>query len=260
MTTADKEQIISVFQELQAKCHSATNEDLSLIYDNAVKLGAKYAAAGQSRALQKLIFTLDTIEKERQIIALGINKFLYKEDIEEYVEEFSTEARPIKVIEIEHYEREIPDEIVEVVEKVKGIFDQLYIIFTDYTGRTERRIAAEERADDPILFGVFKDEGKRVCVNRFYYLGDWEDEFCNLTLDRLLQETKVNKGRDILHHTYTPKTPEELRTMINGYRAVNGNSTSINMAAENNRPEWKLDNEPQPRPFLTRIKSFFTRK
>lgn len=90
----------------------------------------------------------------------------------------------MKIIELERYEREIPDEIVDVIAKTKDLFDQMYIVFTDYTGKEERKIAAEKKDKDPILFGTFQDRKQKVCVDRFYYLGDWVDEYCDLTLDQ----------------------------------------------------------------------------
>ena len=49
-----------------------------------------------------------------------------------------------KIIELENYEREIPDEVVAVIAQVKDKFDQLYIVFTDYTGKVERQIEKEK--------------------------------------------------------------------------------------------------------------------
>lgn len=51
-------------------------------------------------------------------------------------------------------------------------------------GKEERKIAAEKKDKDPILFGTFQDRKQKVCVDRFYYLGDWVDEYCDLTLDQ----------------------------------------------------------------------------
>lgn len=61
------------------------------------------------------------------MIALGVDTFIYRDDIEEYIDNVAKDV--VKIIELENYEREIPDEIVSVVEAVKGKFDKLYVLF-----------------------------------------------------------------------------------------------------------------------------------
>ena len=72
---------------------------------------------------------------------MGITTFIYKDDIDYYIDTVSNtrnRKNPIKIIELERYEREIPDEIVDVIDKTKELFDQMYIVYTDYTGKEER--------------------------------------------------------------------------------------------------------------------------
>ena len=42
--------------------------------------------------------------------------------------------------------------------------------------------------------------------DRFYVVGDWEDEFCDLTLDKFLSMTKPENLKEII----TPKTRDEI--------------------------------------------------
>lgn len=113
---------------------------------------------------------------------MGIDTFVYRDDIEFYINEVASDV--VKIIDIQSYEREIPDEIVEIISQVKDKFDQLYIVFTDYTGRIERKVTEERRRKDPILFGTFQNAETRSVIDRFYYLGDWVDEYCALHLIR----------------------------------------------------------------------------
>ena len=116
---------------------------------------------------------------------------------------------------LEKYEREIPDEIVSIIEQVKDKFDQLYILFTDYTGKVERQIEKERRQKDPILFGTFQNEKTRTVIDRFYFLGDWEDEYCDLTLDKMVNEVEASKKRNIVRTVNTPEDIEELKKQLN---------------------------------------------
>lgn len=201
------------FDIIKNKKQHITDEDLLNIYDNCLILLNKYKTTGQIKGIKKLIFHLECIERERQIVKMGINTFIYKDDIEEYIDNIAKDT--VKIIELKNYEREIPDEIVKTVSKVKDIFDQLYIVFTDYTGKVERQIEKERRERDPILFGTFQDQNTKTIIDRFYFLGDWEDEYCDLTLDKMVHETFKKTGREIRREISTPKDIQELKAQLN---------------------------------------------
>ena len=89
------------FDDLKQKKNQVTDEDLSKIYDNCLTLMKKYLTTGQVTGAKKLMFHLDTIEKERQIVSMGVNTFLYKDDIEYYIDNIAADA--VKIIELERY-------------------------------------------------------------------------------------------------------------------------------------------------------------
>lgn len=205
------------FDELKSKKKTITDKDLSNIYDNCLKLMKKYLTTGQVAGAKKIMFHLSTIEREKQIIELGVDTFVYKDDIEYYIENIAGKA--VKIIELERYPREIPDEIVDVIAKTKDIFDQMYVVFTDYTGTVTKQ-AMEERDDikkerDPILFGTFQSKEAESVVDRFYFLGDWEDEYCDLTLDKMLGDIKLFTGKDVERKIFTPSNLDDLRNQLN---------------------------------------------
>lgn len=200
------------FDIVKERKQHITDEQLAAIYDNCLELLNKYKITGQTRGMEKLLFHLNCIEKEREIVRMGINTFVYRDDIEFYISEVASDV--VKIIDLESYEREIPDEIVEIIGKVKDKFDQLYIVFTDYTGKVERQVAEERRRKDPILFGTFQNGKTRSVIDRFYYLGDWVDEYCDLTLDKMVNETKKVGQRNIAHAIKTPDDIEELKNQL----------------------------------------------
>ena len=171
---------------------------------------------------------------------MGINTFIYRDDIEEYIDTVAKDT--VKIIELENYEREIPDEIVEVIAATKDKFDQLYVVFTDYTGKVERQIEKERRNKDPILFGTFQNQSNRTVIDRFYYLGDWEDEYCDLTLDKMVNETEKAGKRNIVKTISTPSDIEELKEQLGGLSEINGNFIISNST-------------PQKKTFFQNIKS-----
>lgn len=200
------------FEQVKERKHSISDEELLKVYDNCLELLNKYKITGQKKGMRKLLFHLDCIEKEREIVKMGITTFIYRDDIEEYIDTVAKDT--VKIIELENYEREIPDEIVEIIEKVKDKFDQLYIVFTDYTGKVERQVQKERRAKDPILFGTFQNQTSRTVIDRFYYLGDWEDKYCDLTLEKMVNETGKAGKRNIAKTISTPADIQELKEQL----------------------------------------------
>jgi len=71
------------------------------------------------------------------------------------------------------------------------------------------------------LFGTFEDPSAKAVIDRFYFLGDWEDEYCDLTLDKMVNEVKTSKQRDIVRTISTPEDIAELKEQLNQLVAVN---------------------------------------
>ena len=235
------------FDAVKDRKQNITDDDLLKVYDNCLELLNKYVITGQKKGIRKLLFHLECIEKEREIVKMGIDTFVYRDDIEEYIDNIAKDV--VKIIELENYEREIPDEIVEIIEKVKDKFDALYVVFTDYTGKIERQVEKERKAKDPILFGTFQDTGNRVVIDRFYYLGDWEDEYCDLTLDKMVNETQNVGKRNIKRNISTPVELEEYKKQLAGLKS-NANQTYIIETVNNG-------DKPKKKSFFSNVKTFF---
>lgn len=231
------------FNLLKEKKVKITDEELQGIYDNCLQLLNKYNITGQTKAMKKLIFHLETIEKERGIVKSGIDTFVYRDDIEEYIDNISKNT--VKIIDLENYEREIPDDIVLAYEKVKDKFDKAYVVFTDYTGKVERQVTKERREKDPILFATFQDKSSQTVIDRFYYIGDWEDKYCDLTLDKMVNEIKTETNRDIAFNIKTPKDINELKEQLNKLESASNG--------------FRMNNTVENKSLFQNIKTFFKR-
>lgn len=234
------------FKRLKEKVNTIKDEELNESFNNCSVLLEKYERTGQIDGMKKLIFLAETILKERKLVQIGLDTFVYKEDIECYIEE--VDSNVIKVIELSRYERDIPDEIVEIVEKTKPLFDELYVVFTDYTGEIERKVNEERRDKDPILFGAFIDRESKVCVDRFYFLGDWVDEYCDLTIDKMVTGMKQNKNVDIVHKFNTPESISELKIKLNQMEKTSPSSKT-----------YHESNKEKKEPFFKKVRTFFAR-
>lgn len=194
------------FKTVKSKINEMNDKDLNKLYSISTELLNKYQKTGQIKSAKKLAFHIKSILKEKEIIDLGITKFVYREDIENYIDNVAKDV--VKIIELKNYPREIPDELIETIEKTKDIFDEMYVLFTDYTKEIEKTI---EKERDPILFGTFIDRNIDEMSQRMYYLGDWVDEYCDLTLDKLISQT----DKSIVKEIFIPQDKSDLITQLN---------------------------------------------
>ena len=74
------------FEQVKERKNHITDEDLQKVYDNCLELLNKYKITGQKKGMRKLMFHLECIEKEREIVKMGIDTFIYRDDIEEYID------------------------------------------------------------------------------------------------------------------------------------------------------------------------------
>ena len=227
--TEQKQQISpsQYFDYLKGAKNTITLDALKESFDVFIKLADKYQKLGQVESLKKLTFLADTLVKEEKIIQMGITTYVYKDVVEDYIDHVADKT--VKIVELSRYMREVPDELVDVVEKTKDIFDQFYVVFTDYTGKEERKVEKERRDKDPILFGVFKS-GTTVS-DRFYFLGDWVDEYCDLTLDKMVEQYKANKGYEPTSEIKIPENSEQLLEILKTYKIDDKNKTQLFIGA-----------------------------
>jgi len=228
------------FDDLKSRKNNIQDKDLEKVYENCLTLLNKYQITGQVDATKKLIFHLESIEKEREIVKKGIDTFVYLSDIREFIEKVPD--RSVKCIEMSRFEREIPDDIVLLIGEVKPLFDEFFVVFTDYTKEHQKKV---EKERDPILFGMFKDPKTSTVIERMYFIGDWEDEYCDLTLDKMVNEAQLCLGKNIEKTISTPKDIQELKAQL------------IQQELEKNTVRW--GDKPKKKPFQKIRKLFNAR-
>lgn len=150
------------FAQVKSRKQVMTEAGLTKLYENCLTLLDEYQRSGQIAAQKKLLFHIDNITREKKLLDVGIDTFVYKSDVDDFIH--MVDNKVIKIVELENYQRRIPAEIIDRIEKCKGIFDKMYVVFTDYTRREERRVEAVKREKDPILFGTFQDAATHTIV------------------------------------------------------------------------------------------------
>ena len=188
------------------------DENLQTVADNCLTLLKKTKLTGQTKVAKKIVNQYELIMKELNAAKYGFDTIVYKSDIEKFVTKIA--KHPVKIIELENYNREIDDSVIDklLIAKENNLFDQYYVLFTDYTGEETKKIAKERRDKDPILFGSFIDKEKSdIPDERFFYIGDWTDKYCDLTLEEFLTKYESSEKAGAKYNISIPKDVDELK-------------------------------------------------
>jgi hypothetical protein len=168
--------------------------------------------------MKKVIFLAECVTREKEILNLGITQYIHKNIITDYIDDIADDS--VSIIELEKYERVIPDDIIEKIVACKKYFDKMYVLFTDYSDDHKRKIESE-RNNDPILFGAMKNGN--VFHDRMYIIGDWVDEYCHLIMEKFLADFHAKGKKVELKDIYTPERLEELKQSLNKSRVTANN-------------------------------------
>lgn len=179
------------FEKIKGRM-TETTENVKQIYDVAVKQMKKFLITGQKSAAKDLYAKCLYLEKENKLIEKGVTQYVNRQDIEKYIDDVADDC--VVVTTMSNYDRDIPDEIIDKVAEVMDIFDEFYIIFTDYTGEKRSKVEKERREKDPILFGNIFIDGR--VSHKMYFIGDWIDEYCDLTLDKMVSEIAKKEKKE----------------------------------------------------------------
>ena len=211
------------FDYVKEKKNKCTDEFLNKLYEVTLEQIRKAMITGQNLIVRRLHFALGAIEREHELVKVGIDTFVLREDIDYFINKIVNKR--VKVVDLEFFPRDIPTEIVDRIAMLKErkLFDNFYVVFTDYTGKitqdTKKDVKKEQIRKDPIIFGTFeqKIDGVFDICDRFYYVGDWEDEYCDLTLTKMVQKMTEAGRENIVHNASitTDITPEAIREYIN---------------------------------------------
>ena len=157
------------------------------------------SANGQTALVEKVLAMKDVVMGEIKLISLGLKKYLTEEQIVKFYSMVNDDKRHLKLTWIKNFARVIPSDVTELKKKMDQalVFDNYVILHYDpkSTGvcDTEEEI---KKKKDPILFGVIAGS------NKLYFIADWIDEVCDLTLDKLV-DTLGEKALTINNKTVT---------------------------------------------------------
>jgi len=195
-------------------------QEYDLVIDSALKMLEKTKITGQTSMAKELTHQIELAFRELAAAKDGFDIFVNRKDIEKYIDK--VESKAIKIIDIENYEREIPDEVMDRLIKARNHFDKIYIFFTDYTKKETKKVAKARRDKDPIMFGAFEDKdagsSKIFIEERMFFIADWVDDKCELTLEEIVRDVKNKDDKDITYRVSNPTTEKEAKALLESFK------------------------------------------
>lgn len=147
---------------------------------------------GQTALKDRLIGMMFIAKYESLLKAGGFGTRIKEGQVVEFVKK--TE-KGVSLDYIKNYARPIPQEVIDKKLKADNlhVFDNYVVLHYDpqkksYAQTSKEKEIERQKKADPILFGLIN--GSR----NLYYIADWIDEYCDLTLDKFL---KVTDNKDI---------------------------------------------------------------
>lgn len=163
-----------------------STEELKVVAHRAAGFSSmikRAQANGQTTLVENLVDGIDIFRAETQLLALEMKTVLREEQLVEFV---LKSKRGLELDYLHRFKRLIPEEIAakKLAADERQIFDNYVVLHYDPEKKASELTKAEKKAEelarrDPILFGLI--EGSR----KLYFVGDWVDELCDLTLEKI---------------------------------------------------------------------------
>jgi hypothetical protein len=157
-------------------------QDVSVVEERAAGYESAISSArraGQTALVESLSDGLESYRCETLLLSLGMTRFVEEDDVVRF---YRACERGLRLDWVRNFVRPIPQEVLAAKERADRlrIFDNYAVLHYDPDGKAFSETEAErEKRKDPILFGLLK--GRR----RLYFVGDWVDEVCDLTLEQI---------------------------------------------------------------------------
>lgn len=220
------------FDHVKSLKETLNREEYNIIIDQALKMIEKCKITKQTAMAKELTHQVELALRELNAANEGFEIFVNRKAIEKYITD--VEGKAVKIIELSEYTREIPEEVIDRVAKAADIFDQMYIIFTDYTKKESKRVAKERRDKDPILFGAFLDKesdnkNKIYVEDRLFFIADWIDDNCDLTLEEIVRQTEGKDNAILTYKVHTPQDADEVKKYLKSFSEPIENNEPIKL-------------------------------
>lgn len=142
-------------------------------------------ANGQEALGEKILKELARETRESAMYVKGIKHFIEYDDVQKHKR--NIKGGHISDTKFKDFTRVIPDDVLAKKKAVEDLFDG-FVIYHVWDEEAEKKLEKKQKIDpeersrmrDPVLFGVIKES------NRLYFIADWEDEYCDLTFEEIV--------------------------------------------------------------------------
>lgn len=181
----------------------------------------------------------------------GTVQWIHKSDVLKYQPKVSGKCVFFK--KIQEFPRPIPNNVALRIKKLQEhkIFDDIWILYLDYTKEEIKSNEKKIKEKDPIAFGSISYN-----PDILYYIDDWVDERCDLTLDKVVESLREgNKEFNLgelpeIDTDYVQKIKEEVlarHKRLAETSSANWREKEIEARIETEKREWqkKMELEEQ---------------
>ena len=185
---------------------------------------------GQQGLVEELERQLVTVFRYQEAAAAGFDKLIPKRYIDDFIHKVVD--RTVAFTLLKEFPRPIPaanQTRIQFAKKV-GFFDEMWILFNSPKDEKKLKTTAQKiREKDPIVFGRF------LCdPDNYVYITDWSDEFCDITLDKLVDV--VGKDATFAVTPLTEADVKELRDTV---------TQRVKALQDTNRGNWQQKEKDQ---------------
>lgn len=145
--------------------------------------------AGQVALVEELMDGLNAQRMEAQMSAVGVTKYLEEQSVVDF---YKKSERGLRLDWIMNFTRQVPSDVISVKSRTDELelFDNYVVLHYDPDVKSYAETEKErlDKKRDPILFGLMKG------CRKLYFVGDWKDDYCDLTLDQIADAL----GKDVV--------------------------------------------------------------
>lgn len=197
--------------------------DKEILNDKLMKLASLVVNAkdlGQHALYEDLSKKILLTAKEQELSVCGISHVIPRAVVTKY--QHKVKSPSVHLSSLESYSRPIPVEPSLIIKKYKdlNVFDRYEVLYLEYREKMDvgDKVVAEPsvqksnkekiKEKDPILFGIID-----LDPSKMYYITDWIDEYCDLTLEKLVATIKADDPEYKLEKIEKP-TAESIAIMV----------------------------------------------
>lgn len=170
---------------LKSKLTKVQKERLKIRLAKLQKMVLNAHDMGQTTAYEKLSEMLAVVIRESEAHACGVNTYVDQHFIDKFMSK--VKEKPVRFETLDKFPRTIPLHIRKKIKTVQTakLFDTYKVLYLDYTKEETKSTKDKIREKDPILFGSYSYQ-----PYRHYFIADWIDEYCDLTMDKFVDKIK----------------------------------------------------------------------